>query len=294
VAKGIAIVDSSGSYSESRARSLKYRLDRESPSKEEAPIGCTWDTLTCSPDEIGRRITEFWLVWAHDSPTGDDLELTLEAVIEQEGRHPNSSKIIIVCYGGGRFRKVFPPKNATREEQRVASRMIRTHKRNQEVLNFQTWPTREWNIEGFLRAVARTYPDVNESELLDVLCESIVAETVTPTSINHSALSIIQLLEGEMIEALRGCSTAKSRFSNKIPTTVRAINDLLFNAEKAVVKEHATDLFKLLREGLLSVKNLLQRLQGSEDWAEVNCDDAAKLLARLRTTCERLCSVLAG
>lgn len=287
--KRIAIVDTSNPRdSKSRAESLLRRLGQDLPA-ESAPIGLSWEGVGCSPEDIRDHIDDFWLVWAHDSPAGSDLEMTIEAAVEQERSGRKALPAIIVCYGGGFVRYRFPPENPSVEQLAVNERMLRTHKlEGQEILTFDEEPGSQWNFTGFLRAVADSYPRVNAAKLLAILCG--VTEEGGPSyrGITHSVMTVVRLLQGEMRDAIDGCASARDSFLTKAATIIRAIDNIIDTSDKVEVPREIASVFQSVVRDLGKMKESVELLQTSANWSSINRDENDLLLKSLIVSCEAL------
>lgn len=288
--KKIAIVDTSNpDDSKSRATSLRERLSEEHPS-ENAPSGLSWVVVECSPEDVTKHIDDYWLIWAHDSPRDDDLDLTVASAEDQERRHPNALPAIIVGYGGGFVRYAYPPDIPNREQIAVSKRMIRTHRMGgQDITNFHEKPGSTWNLVGFLRSVADSYPEVDESKLLPLLCgQDGISQRPSVAGIAHTAVSIIRILEGDMLDAVKGCASAKGRFLQKAPTIIRAMEEFQASAEATEVAGYQATQFARLMSDWASLRQYIEILLSSNDWSRIDAEKGAGLLNALSTTCQLL------
>jgi hypothetical protein len=289
VIKRIAVVDTSNRQdSKSRADSLLDRLSKECP-PEDAPLGLSWEVVQCSPDDVRDHIDDFWLIWAHDSTSGNDLPATLEATVSQEIRGTNVQPALIVCYGGGFIRYNFPPKNPTGAQLAVAERMIRTHEVDgQEVINFHQKPGNKWNLEGFLRSAADSYPRIDKTNLLSILCGLSERRLPSYKEIAHSVLTISRILEGEMMQGLDGCLSARESFLRKSPTVIRALDGLIEGGNGIDVPAPQLSTFQKVMEDLREIRQHVYGLRTSDDWTSPSSDDAEILLKSVTDACRSL------
>jgi hypothetical protein len=286
----IAIIDESNpDFSADRSRSLLKRLSRveECPLEDPDLPDISWHAEICAAKNLKARIGEFWLAWVHDGTSGLELKSVTDAAVAQERKMPGVLPTVIVCYGGG-VASTYPPRGVrvTKQIEVVASRILWTRECDA-VENFANGPAAGWNLGGFLRSVAESFPSVDRSQLM-LLCGKTKTDRLSLTSVAHSTEQLVRLLEGEMLEAIRGCLPAAERFTKKASTVVRAIEDLQEGLNGILKDESSTSSGSNIMRNLTVLKQLVEKLQNSGVALKVTYQDGHALLQSLNANCAEL------
>jgi len=192
----IAIVDES-TNAPGRADSLLERFEQERPA-EAAPAGLSWIVELLAAREVTpRRLTGFWMAWAHDGE-GGEFSAVRAAAIANERRAPDAWPIVLVAYGAG------PPPRRPADDgdpaaRAVDARVVWTEVTGIRPLHFVDGDGSLWTFSGFLRRAATTFPAVDPRLAFWLYDPDEHPPVVDAGQIAHAAKNLTKQLRDQIV-----------------------------------------------------------------------------------------------